>query len=184
MAQALRKLGNKRGLYLQLLKDFYTAHEDFASRLALLQQGDQDGRLRWIHSLKSNSAYIGAFQLSQQCAQLEAVLLQGMDDPGLWSRIASELDAVLAPLQTCFGEQASDAQPVVDITDLRNLLERLVQCLKKSDFTAEQLMPALQKLTAGTPYADTAAAIARSIADIEFEHAASLTAVLWARLDQ
>lgn len=183
VAQALRKLGNKRSLYLQLLKDFYTGHQDFASRLSTLHQGDPEERLRWVHSLKSNAAYIGALELSQQCAQLEQALLQGTDDAALWEGIATELRTVLTSLQGCLETGGRGATPTQAVTDLRNLLERLAVLLKKSDFSAEQLMPALQQLTAGSPYADAAAAIAHSIADIEFEYAAALTATLWAQLD-
>ncbi|MEZ5509850.1 MAG: response regulator [Gammaproteobacteria bacterium] len=184
VATALRKIGSKSQLYRQLLKGFYTEHEGYRDLWARLQAAnDRDVLFRIMHSLKASAAYLGAYALADASAVLERALADGNDHAAQWNTVATELDQVLTALRNSIVD-AMDGAPVIEFSDIRTLLEQLVAHLRKSDFAAEELVPALLRMTRDTTFADAAEQIAHSIADIEFEQAAALAAQLRKRVDE
>jgi len=186
--KAIRQLGGNQPLYQQLLTDFMRELPMLMDKLQLLvRERDQSTLHRELHSLKSASAYVGAFALSQQCAHLEKSLEQG-----LW--LADELQAVIPQLQRLMHHllgqnkptqeqplsQALSDSPPADIA--REVWQQLYPLLKESDFAAEVLIQQLlQRVDLSTQLHQQLTELASLVDAIEFEQAAQQT---WLWLQQ
>lgn len=90
---------NVRSLVRTFLRDFPVSFRE-------LSGGDRKNRYRIAHSLKSNSRLVGAHQLSQRMAALEARLQEenGADvDPQDLAAITQDFAAVEGPLKSFAG---------------------------------------------------------------------------------
>lgn len=191
-AKAIRQLGGNQALYQQLLTDFMRELPALMERLQLLlREHDHHTLHRELHSLKSASAYVGAFALSQQCAQLEKNLAQG-----LW--LIDELQDVIPQLQQLMHHLLSlntpEARPHVSPDPApsasdgrasdraREVWQQLYPLLKESDFAAEALIhQLLQRADLSTQLHQQLTELAALVDAIEFEQAAQLT---WGWLQQ
>ena len=80
---------------------------DFPASLAELSGGDRKNRHRVVHSMKSNSRLMGAMELSQRAAELEARLepAGGADiTAGDIAAITLDFEAVAGPLRAFVGQ--------------------------------------------------------------------------------
>jgi signal transduction histidine kinase/predicted ATPase/DNA-binding response OmpR family regulator/HPt (histidine-containing phosphotransfer) domain-containing protein len=191
-AKAIRQLGGNQSLYQQLLTDFMRELPALMERLQLLlREHDHPTLHRELHSLKSASAYVGAFALSQQCAQLEKSLAQG-----LW--VTDQLQGVIPQLQQLMHHLLSlntpEQRPQVSpystqsasdgrMADrARDVWQQLYPLLKESDFAAEALIQQLlQRVDLSTQLHQQLTELAALVDAIEFEQAAQLT---WGWLQQ
>jgi len=103
--ERLRALLGSRSdeLLPQLVEKFMAEAQQLSEKAVRLFAQGQCAELRLaIHTLKSNSAYFGANELSELCAQLERKArlgeLEGME--GLLERITTAVDGVCAKLGT------------------------------------------------------------------------------------
>jgi HPt (histidine-containing phosphotransfer) domain-containing protein len=89
---------NVRTLVRTFLRDFPVSMRDLGG-------GDRKQRHRIAHSMKSNSRLMGAMDLSQRMAELEARLENGGADvtPQDLTAIAKEYEAIAAPLRLFVG---------------------------------------------------------------------------------
>lgn len=101
LADLAKVLGedNVRTLVRTFLRDFPISFQE-------LSNGDRKQRHRLAHSMKSNSRLMGAHQLSQRMAALEARLAQDDDDLTRQdlAAIASEFDEIAGPLREFVGQ--------------------------------------------------------------------------------
>jgi hypothetical protein len=91
---------NVRTLVRTFLRDFPGSFRD-------LSGGERKNRHRVAHSMKSNSRLMGAFELSDRMAGLEARLdAPGTDDvtPEDLVKIRADFDAIAGPLRAYVGE--------------------------------------------------------------------------------
>ena len=179
--RALKNLGGKLSLYLKLLADFQLEHQQQSGRLHSMFRHQQWQTLYLdIHSLKSTSAYIGAFELSQLCQQFETALSQQSATEEALQALCAELQLVLQQLSTM-----SPAAPQhVSFRHLTEALSALLPLLQESDFAAEDLLPALLELASQHPQAQAVEQIAAEIRQVEYEKATSQTVQLLQQLLQ
>jgi HPt (histidine-containing phosphotransfer) domain-containing protein len=91
---------NVRTLVSTFLRDFPASFNE-------LSRGDRKNRHRIAHSLKSNSRLMGAFELSQRMADLEARLEPetGADVTAQdLAKISSEFETIAGPLRAFVGQ--------------------------------------------------------------------------------
>ena len=169
--EAVNSLGGKTNLYIDLVMAFYEKYQD-----VYLEETSGDKFFSILHSLKSNSAYIGAFTLSSYCLALENELNNDvayskklpllMDS---FRELISQLNTVLTPYVSKVGAGINDM--VFSDTELRNALERITPLLISSDFLVESHFDALRKMVRETKYAFDIEHIIDDVQNIEFERA-------------
>jgi signal transduction histidine kinase/HPt (histidine-containing phosphotransfer) domain-containing protein len=134
--RALVKMNGKTGLYLGLVKDFQKQQQSLNGSLLALYDAEQWEELyRAVHSLKSNSAYIGAFTLSQLSEQLETALGSADYDKTLLVKLCAKLRPLMAQLDKIaefdvVTEQEFNFSP----EQLKQSLTHILPLLQSSDF--------------------------------------------------
>ena len=136
MDAGLHTMAGNRALYVRLLKRFYREHLDVEAQLrALLVQGDMDGALRLVHSLKGVSASLGAAGVAEAAAHIEQGLRRRQqpvdDDLGGLAVALGEVLPALAGLDTT--SQTTGPAVVVDLAALLPRLEHIETMLKDGD---------------------------------------------------
>src|SRR5690606_21125083 len=97
--KAIDNISGKSQLYLSLLHDFYHEQQETAVQLQQLMLAEKlDELLHLVHSLKSTSAYIGAFEISKLCGELESLLLKKSCDERALTTICQMLEQLLDDL--------------------------------------------------------------------------------------
>jgi two-component system sensor histidine kinase/response regulator len=169
---AINNLGGKTSLYLDLVTAFYNKY-----KVVTIDGCLESNIVDIIHSLKSNSAYIGAFDLSLHCSELERNIQNNMISSKLLERLvqtvnklAYELEKVLIPYNSLINSDEGDRTFCAD--ELASKLEVIVPLLKKSDFFVENHFSLLRKMVRGTKYALDIEHLIFDIKDVEFEVAA------------
>ena len=170
MTQALKNLGGKTALYLNLVRDFQQEHHNQVAELQDMYQQEQWQPLHLqVHSLKSTSAYIGAFTLSQSCQQVERGLAEGVAEPALFELMLHQLQQLQQQLTTLLPPATHKA----NFDSLEAALQAILPLLLESDFAAEELVPALLELGKSQPCWPAICQIADEISDVEYERASS-----------
>ncbi len=179
--RALKNLGGKLSLYLKLIDDFRQEHLQQASKLLSMFRHQQWQPLYLdIHSLKSTSAYIGAFELSQQCQQFETALSQQNATTDALQLLCDQLLLVLKQLSHVLPA----APQHMRFQHLSEALTAILPLLQESDFAAEDLLPALLDVASHHPQAQVVEQIAADIRQVEYEKATSQTVQLLQQLLQ
>ncbi|GAA0362779.1 hypothetical protein GCM10009092_28980 [Bowmanella denitrificans] len=183
--QAINNMSGKTQLYLSLLQDFYFEQQETPIQLQhLLVSGKLDELLRLVHSLKSTSAYIGAFDISKRCGEVESLLLKKTCDEKALAAISHQLQELLETLSPLFqAPNGSNSAEHLNPQQFRQTLVKLLPLLQQSDFAAEEQLAQLLALCQQTEYAEKLEEINRRVADIEYEKAATLASELLASLD-
>lgn len=167
--QAQKNLGGKTQLYLNLLRDFELEHRNQATILQQLYQQKEWQQLHLdVHSLKSTSAYIGAFELSKTCQQVETMLAAGQVEETVFLLMLQQLTQLQQQLSQRMPAQAEK----ITYSSLDAVLQSLLPLLRESDFAAEELVPALLELGRPEPCWPQLCQIADEISDVEYERAA------------
>ncbi|MFE8103659.1 PAS domain S-box protein [Brenneria goodwinii] len=159
-ADALQRLGQDRGFYIQLLRDFAPAAQRLTQRIV---RALAEGRLAEAgdaaHQLKSTAAATGARLLMAGCAAIEQNVRDGEDRPAL-ERLAAALPATLT--RALAAQQAwlrqhgetneayantpaptDDGVAATDNNALAQALTELADALQNSDMAAFDLFDAL-----------------------------------------
>ncbi len=106
-AQALARLqeldpGGKSGLLARVLATYLRSLDSLLEQLRIARQdADLQGQRHVVHTLKSSSASVGALKLSEQCADIERRLREGLPESldGLFDDLKTEGERVLAALR-------------------------------------------------------------------------------------
>ncbi|NQZ12192.1 MAG: response regulator, partial [Algicola sp.] len=183
--QALAKMKGKLHLYLGLVKDFDKDQRQLGDRLMQLYQRQGWAELlRLVHSLKSNCAYIGAFELSRLSEQLESELMFQRCDKVLLGRLAEQLIPLLAKIEQVFAAQPQHIKPQVFSVDaLKQALGAILPLLRASDFAVEDHLPSLSQLCQNTEYDTQALEIIDLVDNIEYDKAFDNTVRLLSELE-
>lgn len=177
--RALQQLGGKTALYLTLLQDFSREHQHEPALLHQLnQRQDWQELYLLVHSLKSTSAYIGAYALSELCQQAESSLQQQQPNSELYQQLSQQLTLLLAELAQLPQVIARQQQ----LSNLQQGLQLLLPLLADSDFNAESLVAELLVLAKSLPQWPQLCQIADDISDLEYERAEKQCQLLLAEL--
>ena len=180
-SRALVQLGGNTPLYLTLLADFTREQQQHSELLPeLYQQQDWPKLYLAVHSLKSTSAYVGAFQLSGLCQQAESDLQHQQLTAELFNELQAALQQLLSELQQL--PQSAQQQP--QWHSLQHGLTMLLPLLTESDFHAEQVVSELLALAKHLPQWPQLCQIADDIQELEYEKAAQLCRDMLAEFDE
>lgn len=143
-AQGLRRVLDNKVLYLSLLSKFASGQRSAADQIGgAMTAGDWALAERLAHSLKSVSGSIGAAQIADVSATLEAALRE--------RRSMSEIDSLLAELKarvvemtdalsTALLVEAPRMDTEVDQVDLEAVCTRMAALLSQSDAEASEVL--------------------------------------------
>jgi HPt (histidine-containing phosphotransfer) domain-containing protein len=135
VANALRRVGGNRKLYLSLLSQFTQKEADAAARIATAVSAKDMGTAERIaHTVKGVAANVGLLKLSALAAALETALKSGAGVKSALSAFEGELARDIASLAEALADLAeatapsdparevSDAESIVHLTELAALL--------------------------------------------------------------
>lgn len=175
--RALSSLQGKESLYLDITRNFHNQYQNFKNSIETLRQdNNSDGFYRYIHSLKSNSAYIGAFELSELAKNMENAISEGRFIDTTLSPLIKSLKHIFEQLDQIL--QAKEVCPVIKLDfDIRGALDKineLIPLIADSDASSEDVCHSLMELCVGTKYYDTCQAISSLLDNIEYRTALEL----------
>jgi signal transduction histidine kinase/DNA-binding response OmpR family regulator/HPt (histidine-containing phosphotransfer) domain-containing protein len=179
---ALGRLKGNVELYLGLINDFVNGQEGKEALEHLYQEGDWVTLHRIIHTLKSNSAYIGAFELSTLCDELEYTLLESSPNRALFDITLKELDILLAEIARIVNTTQTELAVSFSIENLRNGLDKIRPLLETSDFSVEKYLPEIQAMCQNSEYSFAINKIIEHVDNIEYEEASEYAETLYARI--
>ena len=138
LEDGLRRLGQNKGLYLQLLRQFSQDHLQTHLRLQeTFSDNDLESLGQMVHSLKGVSGNLGARNLYQSCIDLE----QAIKDFGTRETLEHQLNQVTAHLTTALnsiaglgleGKPGTGAEEAIDRKALIALFEELAILLTRN----------------------------------------------------
>ena len=178
-------LGNLKGnaeFYLGLVNDFVNGQEGKEVLEQLYLEGDWETLHRIIHSLKSNSAYIGAFELSTLCEELEYTLLEGASSKTLFDITLKELDVLLEDLAHIVNIPQTELTVPFSIERLLSDLDKIKPLLATSDFSVEKHLPAIQAMCKDSEYSVSINKIIELVDNVEYEDASEYADKLYAQI--
>jgi signal transduction histidine kinase/ligand-binding sensor domain-containing protein/HPt (histidine-containing phosphotransfer) domain-containing protein/BarA-like signal transduction histidine kinase len=176
--KALLAMGGRTQIYEKLVIDFCKSTQELNQQIQLAYKGkDFETLYRIVHSLKSNSAYIGAVQLAELSTELETVI---KDKP---EKISALIDKLTAEHQRILDSLAIlDEVKSTNLDKVRTgkikhkellvvLLNSIVNLLEQEDAEVEDLLPKLRELTHGSELSELADNIVELVEDIEYASA-------------
>ncbi len=175
LRDSLNRMKGRTKLYLSLVKGFVSEQKGRCQMLRQrFEEKDWEALYLAIHSLKSNSAYIGAQHLSQQCAVYEDALAHNNHNAILLDNVCEALEPVLAQLTPLFEGQASSDSDFT-LEQLKQVLTQALPMLETSNIDVEDLLPQLSQMSDQMAYSTQLNQIIEFIDDIEYEQAALVT---------
>jgi len=106
---ALKKMGGRTKLYISLVKSFHMGQEQTIADLdAEHELIDYDLLYRTTHTLKSNAAYIGAFELVKLCNTCELSLKNKVYSSSMLADIVLSLTTLLQQLGLIFNQESKE----------------------------------------------------------------------------
>jgi DNA-binding response OmpR family regulator len=178
-------LGNLKGnveFYLGLVNDFVNGQEGKEVLEQLYGKGDWETLHRIIHSLKSNAAYIGAFELSTLCDELEYPLLEGAPNKALFDIIVKELDILLEVIASIVNTTQTELEVSFSVESLLSDLDKIRPLLKTSDFSVEKYLSRIQTMRNNSEYLFVINKIIELVNNIEYEEASEYAEKLYAQI--
>jgi signal transduction histidine kinase/ligand-binding sensor domain-containing protein/HPt (histidine-containing phosphotransfer) domain-containing protein/BarA-like signal transduction histidine kinase len=181
--KALAVMGGRIHIYENLVVGFHKSTLELHLQVEqAYQDKDFDTLYRIVHSLKSNSAYIGAYYLADIAAELELLIKDKPDTSfSLVERLLAEHKKILSALATLTSQDAigsidsgSDKQapkPVINLTLVTVLLDSITELLEQEDAEAEDLLPQLIEYTKGSEFSEIVDSIVELVEDVEYESA-------------
>jgi HPt (histidine-containing phosphotransfer) domain-containing protein len=139
----------------------------------LIQQRNCQALAHEVHSLKSSVAYVGAFDLSDSCAELESLLNKPGQIPDSAAILCNQLANLVDELLLVTLRRQADT-PVSRDFSRKNLYETLLEILpllETSNFLVEEYFGALQELAANTDYVAAVSKLKALVDDVEYEAA-------------
>jgi CheY-like chemotaxis protein len=179
---ALDNLKGNAEFYLGLVIDFVNGQERKEVLEQLYLEGNWETLHRIIHSLKSNAAYIGAFELSTLCDELEYTLLEGASSKTLFDITLKELDILLDDLARIVNITQTELTVSFSIERLLSDLDKIKPLLAASDFSVEKHLPGIQAMCKDSEYSIIINKIIELVDNVEYEYASEYADKLYAQI--
>jgi signal transduction histidine kinase/DNA-binding response OmpR family regulator len=179
---ALVNLKGNVEFYLGLVNDFVNGQEGKEVLDHLYREGDWETLHRIIHSLKSNAAYIGAFELSTLCDELECTLLEGSSSRALFDITLKELDILLKDIASIVNNTETELTVSFSLENLLSDLDKIRPLLEASDFSVEEYLPRIQAMCKNSEYSFVINKIIELVDNIEYEDASEYAEKLYAQI--
>ncbi len=173
---ALKKMGGRTKLYLSLVRDFHKGQGQIITYLSNIEDNiDWDLLYRTIHTLKSNAAYIGAYELVRLCNAFELSLEENDYPPSILASIIQSLTTLLPQLGTVFSQfKVKEKRIHFSKIAFSEMLMAILPKLHHADFSAEELLPDLQLLVTNSQYCQQISKLSDFIDDVEYVQAAEI----------
>ncbi len=183
-ADGLRRLGGNAGLYLRLLRQFSAGQADMPAEIQrALDAQDHELAHRLAHTLKGVAGNIGAGEVAQAAAKVEAA---AKDDEDVSSLLPALEDALKVAVQAVAGlsEAASDGPAgwEFDAESEAPRLRQLQDLLLESDTQALDLVAELREKARGTEHEATFEKIGKLLDQFDFAAAEEHLSPLLERL--
>ncbi|MBF0626810.1 MAG: PAS domain S-box protein [Magnetococcales bacterium] len=147
MTQALRRMGGSVNLLRRMIGRFRDSQARFMERLrAAIESGDLTTAIRETHTLKGLAGNMGADGLAERAKEVEAILKQGGELPGMETALGQLKEAhhdLLVAIDTALTDRSQQAQTrparaaqTVDRQILAVEMKELAQLLSEYDSTA------------------------------------------------
>ena len=179
---ALGNLKGKSEFYLGLVNDFVNGQEGSEVLEQLYLDGDWETLHRIVHSLKSNAAYIGAFELSTLCDELEYTLLEGASSKALFDLTLKELDTLLEDITRVLNITKTELTVSFSIESLLGDLDKIRPLLEASDFSVEKYLPRIQVMCKDSEHSFIINKIIELVDNVEYEEASEYADKLYAQI--
>ncbi|MCW2282728.1 PAS domain S-box-containing protein [Rhodoblastus acidophilus] len=173
LADGLGRVNGQVGAYLRIIGRFAAAHADDAGRLrARLDGGDAEGAVLIAHSLKGAAGNIGATELFQAAARLEAVLKAGETGEGVEQALAAIQTRLAALVPAIRAALPADSAPTGGgaPADVQIVLDELEAALAAGDVRAGSIADASAEVLRAA-LGDAYAPLRQQIADYFFPQA-------------
>lgn len=177
--RAIERFQGRSSLYIDLVDDFVQEYAAVVEELETAKNEAQDECLyRRIHSLKSNTAYIGAFELSDILSEIEIRLIQKQSIESLFPQVISLIDDLLRQLlekKSLRQKRHSDMQLSGAASEQKALaLELLLPLLQTSDFKVEAKISHFKDMEPPPEIIELLEKIESMVDEMEFEEASEL----------
>ncbi|GGF63963.1 response regulator [Alteromonas lipolytica] len=176
----LRSVRGNRKLYRSLLGQFKDNYSDMDNTLArVMDQADLDTTRRYLHTLRSVAAAIGATELADVAGEFEQHVVKDSEPAALFtclSKFSIALNVVLTSIEQVL-DVAREAEPQgvtgksVDYTQLPDLLARLEMLLNEADLDAAEQLPLLKPFITSVSQKAAFSALTKAINSFDFDDA-------------
>jgi PAS domain S-box-containing protein len=175
-AAGLRRCGGNQRLLAELLTRFASQQADAGEAITTaLAGGDSAAAEQRVHALRGAAGNLGLLQLAQRADALEQALRHGGDVAAVLPPLMDSLHASLALLQDEAGDAATQGEAAPLPADALAELRRL---LADGDAEAEAAFAALAPALRARLPGERFRALARAIANFEFDSALDLLRAL------
>ncbi|MCK5001492.1 MAG: response regulator [Gammaproteobacteria bacterium] len=166
-----RTQGNTK-LYLKLLRKVAVSQANFISEFdAAVEDGDWELAQRLAHTLKGVAGGIGAGQLQQACAALEAETKEQRAEAAEREAAQVALERVLTALASLAEPEVTSTEIALDVDAVRGVLDMLEQQLSDFDTGAQDTLDSHHELLSAGPLGPLLNSIERALGDYDFESA-------------
>lgn len=169
--EAVSRIGGRSELYFSLLETFYSQyrHRHFMEQL---QTMTHEQLRNFVHALKSNAAYIGAYEVVNRCLALEKELLDGeVQSQDL--ELFELLEQLLVKLDPLFEHHLAE-QSIDSVNAFKQHLTQLERQLRAADFTFEKTLKKLTSFVTRQDDQNRLQQIQNAVDEVELEAAAQL----------
>jgi two-component system, sensor histidine kinase and response regulator len=186
-AGALRRVGGKVKLYLDVLKKFREGQSNAPERITTaLQSGDRLGAERIAHTLKGLAGTIGASELQEAALAVEQALHRGLEPGDSLDQMAALLRETMATLESNLGNETASPVSIAiaptSLVDVGPMLKKLEQYVRNSDSeAADYLAECRQHLVAAVAMEELVVCLEKSIADYDFDEALATLSIMMSR---
>lgn len=174
--RAISAMSGQVRLFLKLINNFTQEQQQRCTELNyLFDQGDWPTLSIRAHSLKTYSAYIGAFELSNYAAQLEKQSGEQQVEKTLLDHVCQHLDTLLSQLNPIYqlNPNQYDQLPAhYNQAEFSKLLKTCIPLLNQGNCAVDDILPKLYQMCQGTEYEENIVTLIAYVDDIEFDLAA------------
>ena len=176
--KAINAMSSQIRLYLKLTNSFTHDQQQRSKELNYLYSQQDWGTLSArAHSLKTYSAYIGAFELSDKSATLEQQGKHQSVDKALLDSVCQQLEQLLNELNPIYDLDPNKYEhfPVhYNHAEFSKILKTCIPLLNQSNSAVDEVLPKLYQMCQGTQYEQNIEALIAYVDDIEFDLAAQI----------
>lgn len=174
--RAISAMSGQIRLYLKLTNSFTHEQQQRSNELNYLySQQDWVTLSARAHSLKTYSAYVGAFGLSDKSATLEQQGKLQNVDKALLDSVCQQLEQLLNYLNPIYDLDPNKYEhfPVhYNHAEFSKLLKTCIPLLNQGNSAVDEVLPKLYQMCQGTQYEQNIEALIAYVDDIEFDLAA------------
>ena len=180
----LKRIGGDPAAYLKVLRLFITRHGKFAQQVThALKTNDQTTAARLVHTLKGVASNIGAFELFDNCRELERLLQnqeqtlplideQLKNTDGTLQRVIAAITHALAGIKQPEPEKTGqDNTGQGNTGQLKKLISRLKTALTDYDTQSSDILCDIERMSGSAGFTQAVLEMRKSIDAYDYQKA-------------